>query len=127
MNRNAPEHGSTGLVTWFTGNFETLLSRPIVWGPVTNRFVPDTSFDEKRVSNMTIVPAVGERYAMMRLTDGSWEMPGGTLEPGERWQDALRREAMEELGALKVIDLPQNPAYDGTTSGMTTLSSPRSL
>jgi hypothetical protein len=29
------------------------LSRPIVWGPVTNRFVPDPSCDEALVSDVS--------------------------------------------------------------------------
>lgn len=46
-----------------------------------------------------MVPTAGGLYAMMRLADGRWEIPGGTLEPGEHWRDALRRELVEELGA----------------------------
>jgi 8-oxo-dGTP pyrophosphatase MutT (NUDIX family) len=36
---------------------------------------------------------------MLRLGDGSWEVPGGTLEPGESYREAMRRELREEAGA----------------------------
>jgi 8-oxo-dGTP pyrophosphatase MutT (NUDIX family) len=36
---------------------------------------------------------------MIRLKDGSWEMPGGTLEPDEGYIDTARRELLEEAGA----------------------------
>lgn len=35
---------------------------------------------------------------------GWWVLPGGKVEPGERWIDAIRREVLEETG-LSVHDL----------------------
>lgn len=35
---------------------------------------------------------------MIQLTDGRWELPGGTLEPDELPLDGLRREVREEMG-----------------------------
>lgn len=37
------------------------------------------------------------------MKDG-WEFPGGKVEPGERPEDALRREIWEELATLIVVD-----------------------
>jgi 8-oxo-dGTP diphosphatase len=37
---------------------------------------------------------------------GRYEMPGGRLEPGESWQDALRREIREETGLEVDIEYP---------------------
>lgn len=37
---------------------------------------------------------------------GRYHMPGGRLEPGEAWQDGLRREIMEETGLTVEIGKP---------------------
>ncbi|HUQ00795.1 MAG TPA: NUDIX domain-containing protein [Aeromicrobium sp.] len=37
---------------------------------------------------------------------GSWEFPGGKVEPGESAEDALRREIREELGVDIVVHEP---------------------
>lgn len=37
---------------------------------------------------------------------GRYHMPGGRLEPGEAWEDGLRREVMEEAGLTVEIGRP---------------------
>lgn len=81
------------------------LSQPISWGPVTARFQPITSVGEidiTQISNISIVPMVGDQVVIMQLEDGRWELPGGTLEEGEHYVTALEREVMEEMGATLV-------------------------
>ncbi|MBO5096330.1 MAG: NUDIX domain-containing protein [Bacilli bacterium] len=33
---------------------------------------------------------------------GTWEIPGGHIEPGETWEEALKREMYEETGATEI-------------------------
>lgn len=42
----------------------------------------------------------GDRVLLTHLVSRGWEIPGGHLEPGETPEDALRREALEETGAV---------------------------
>lgn len=75
------------------------LNGEIVWGPVTSKFVLTAQpVDESTVSNVSIVPFSGGDCIMMRLDDGRWELPGGTLEQGEHYRQTLAREMREELG-----------------------------
>jgi len=48
------------------------------------------------------------RVLLLREADGSWELPGGGLEHGERPQDGLKREIAEETG-LTVERIDEQP------------------
>ncbi|ANF98785.1 NUDIX hydrolase [Paenibacillus bovis] len=77
------------------------LSADIHWGPVTARFQVWSDvvwLNPELISNVSIVPMVGDQLVMIQLTDGRWELPGGTLEKDEPYLDALQREVEEEMG-----------------------------
>ncbi|MFC0329667.1 NUDIX hydrolase [Paenibacillus sepulcri] len=75
------------------------LSGWIDWDIVKSRFTVESPTDESLISNISIIPTVGNRYVMIQSDNGRWELPGGTLEPNEHYREALRREVQEELGA----------------------------
>lgn len=79
-------------------NFPTL-NQPIQSGTVTRKFVLHSKFDDSLVGNVSIIPTTKDKYVVMKLSNGSWELAGGTLEPDETYLECLRREVMEELGA----------------------------
>lgn len=74
------------------------LSESIEWGLVKAKFNFTDTVDEGLVSNVSIIPYIGDKYVIFQIDNGKWELPGGTLEVGESYMDALRREVMEELG-----------------------------
>ncbi len=76
------------------------LFAPIRWGPVEASFallghLPPAQL----IGNANIIPFVEDRVVVLRLADRRPELPGGTLEPGEGFLDAVRRELREEAGA----------------------------
>lgn len=75
------------------------LKKPIQWGAVSSQFSLGQVYDEALVSNVSMIPFIGSKCVVMQLEDGRWELPGGTLEPGESYLEGLKREMLEELGA----------------------------
>jgi len=95
--RNPTRKGARVMHTLSEAEFP-ILSRPIEWGVVRAEFLLAQQFDERYVSNVSIIPVMGDRYVVFQVENGMWELPGGTLEYGERYMEALEREVMEELG-----------------------------
>lgn len=49
-----------------------------------------------------LAPYIGDRWVIVHVDGEGWEVPGGTVEPGETPIAALHRELMEEAGAAIV-------------------------
>ena len=79
---------------------DTDLCTPVRYGPVTAIFIPGDALPPQHlIGNVNIVPFVGDQAVVLRVAGGRPEIPGGTLEPGEGFMAALRRELREEAGA----------------------------
>ncbi|MCP4138770.1 MAG: NUDIX domain-containing protein [Chloroflexi bacterium] len=70
------------------------------WGPTRAKFLLlDKIPPSHLIGNINIVPKVGNSWLMLRHQNGSWDIPGGTIEKDEYYMDTLRRELIEEAGA----------------------------
>ena len=70
------------------------------WGAIRFQFeVLNAPPEERLISNVNILPFIGDSCVVIKLDSGEWEVPGGTKEPGEMHLDAAKRELMEEAGA----------------------------
>lgn len=70
------------------------------WGNVRSEFdVFEHIPPESLISNVNIVPFIGEKCVTIQLDNGNWEIPGGTKELGEDYMTTLKRELLEEAGA----------------------------
>jgi 8-oxo-dGTP diphosphatase len=84
------------------------LFRPVTWFGTTDvqferlTAPPDTAL----IANINIVPYIGDKWLVLRMADGHWDIPGGTLEPGESYPECLRRELFEEAGANLLDYMP---------------------
>jgi ADP-ribose pyrophosphatase YjhB (NUDIX family) len=68
------------------------------------------------VGAVILVVDTQNRLLMMRRSDtGSWGVPGGATEPGERVEDAAKRETFEEtnleIGAMSLFGVFSGPEF----------------
>ncbi len=70
------------------------------WGPIQAQFERLTApLPDALITNINIIPFVGDQCVLTLTTDDRWEIIGGTREPDEPIIDTLRRELIEEAGA----------------------------
>lgn len=78
------------------------LFRPSVWFSNTDvQFhLMDTPPEAALIGSVNVVPFEDAvHWLLVRTARGLWEMPGGTVEPGETMEGTIRRELQEEAGA----------------------------
>lgn len=82
-------------------DYPTLTRIPMVWGASRGVFRISTDLPPaEQIGNVLMVPYTTEGWAAVALANGEYYPPGGALEPGETIDDAIRRELMEEAGAV---------------------------
>jgi 8-oxo-dGTP diphosphatase len=69
------------------------------WGKIESEFIMGIP-KENLIANVNIVPFINTECVVIRLENGEWEIPGGTLEKDESYLETIRRELMEEAGAI---------------------------
>ena len=69
------------------------------WGPIRAVLELDVTPPDELISNVNFVPCVNDKWVIVKHENG-WCIVGGTLEPGEGYLDTIKRELMEEAGAV---------------------------
>src|SRR5438477_5245842 len=70
-------------------------------GEISEREHALATYNPKRTHDVTLFILNRERLALIRkphFEEGIWRPPGGGIKPGERFEDGVRREALEETG-----------------------------
>jgi 8-oxo-dGTP diphosphatase len=68
------------------------------WGPMQVKFtILENLPSPAQIAHVNVVPYLDNKWVMVQLDDGSWEIPGGTLEADEIYIEALKRELLEEV------------------------------
>ncbi len=91
-----------------SAHFDQLISKYPVLSGEKGQLRPGVHFrrfDEDLASTVCgssyVIPFVSETHCLMtRRSNGKWVLPGGTVQPGESWEEAGRRELMEETGCV---------------------------
>lgn len=91
-----------------SAHFDQLISKYPVLGGEKGQLRPGVHFrrfDDDLASSVCgssyVIPFVSETHCLMtRRSNGKWVLPGGTVEPGESWEEAGRRELLEETGCV---------------------------
>ena len=78
------------------------LFNEVTWssGPTRARFKMLCELSPSNlIANVNIIPQVGDSWIILQHANHLWDVPGGTLEEGEKFMDTLHRELIEEVGA----------------------------
>ncbi|MFU8772458.1 MAG: hypothetical protein ACNA8H_08575 [Anaerolineales bacterium] len=62
------------------------------WGPAQVKFqILDQLPPLELIAHVNLTPYLDNKWVIIQLADGSWEIPRGTLEPDELYLDAIKR------------------------------------
>ena len=111
-------------------HFDKLISRFPVLSGQEGQVRPGVHFrrfDDDLASSVCgssyVIPFVSDSHCLMtRRANGKWVLPGGTLEHGENWEEAGRRELLEETGCVPENLHPIGMYYCVSRNGRPTLS-----
>ena len=82
-------------------DYPALTGKPMVWGASRGVFRISSKLPPAElIGNVLMVPYTASGWAAVMLENGEYYPPGGTLEPGENIDNTIRRELMEEAGAV---------------------------
>ncbi|SRR6056297_539151 len=59
--------------------------------------LPTDIFAPRHAIAVKAICVIQDQVVLLKTETGRWDLPGGKLKPGERWQDCIKREVREEL------------------------------